>query len=55
MMQTGKKYGMQLLDDGIMDLYNRGWIGSDEAYVKANDKARFRPFLKYPPTDFTEA
>ena len=55
MMQTGKKYGMQLLDDGIMDLYHRGWIGADEAYIKANDKARFRSFLKYPPTDFTEA
>jgi twitching motility protein PilT len=55
MMQTGKKYGMQLLDDGIMDLYQRGWIGADDAYIKANDKARFRPLLKYPPTDFTEA
>ena len=55
MMQTGKKYGMQLLDDGIMDLYSRGWIGADEAYIKANDKARFRPLLKHPPTDFTEA
>ena len=55
MMQTGKKYGMQLLDDGIMDLYRRGWIDADEAYVKANDKARFRPLLKQPPTDFTEA
>lgn len=54
-IQTGKKYGMQLMDDGIMDLYNRGWIGSDEAYIKSNDKARFRPLLKYPPTDFTEA
>jgi len=26
MIQTGKKYGMQLLDDAIMDLYNKGWI-----------------------------
>ncbi len=55
MMQTGKKYGMQLMDDGIMDLYTRGWISSDDAYTKANDKTRFRPLLKYPPTDFTEA
>jgi twitching motility protein PilT len=55
MMQTGKKYGMQLLDDGIMDLYNRGWISGEDSYLKANDKARFRPLLKYPPTDFTEA
>ncbi|MBN1931170.1 MAG: type IV pilus twitching motility protein PilT [Desulfobacterales bacterium] len=55
MIQTGKKYGMQLLDDAIMDLYNKGWISADESYAKANDKARFRPFLKNPPADFTEA
>jgi len=54
MMQTGKKYGMQLLDDSIMDLYNRGWISSDDAYMKANEKTRFRPLLKHPPADFTE-
>lgn len=54
MVQTGKRYGMQLLDDAIMDLLNKGWIGADEAYMKANDKARFRPLLRNPPTDFTE-
>jgi twitching motility protein PilT len=55
MMQTGKKYGMQLLDDAIMDLMNKGWISPDDAYLKANDKTKFRPFLRMPPTDFTEA
>ncbi len=55
MMQTGKKYGMQLLDDAIMDLYNRGMISGDDAYIKANEKSRFRPLLKQAPTDFTEA
>jgi twitching motility protein PilT len=54
MIQTGKKYGMQMLDDAIMDLYNKGWITADDAYMKCNDKAKFRPFLKFPPTDFTE-
>ncbi len=54
-LQTGKKYGMQLLDDAIMELYNKRWIAAEEAYSKANDKARFRPLLKNPPTDFTEA
>jgi twitching motility protein PilT len=54
MIQTGKKYGMQLLDEAIMDLYNRGWISADEAYIKANEKAKFRPLLTAPPTDFTE-
>ena len=55
MIQTGKKYGMQLLDDAVMDLLNKGWISPDEAYQKANDKGKFRPFLKTPPTDFTDA
>ncbi len=55
MIQTGRKYGMQLLDDAIMELLDKGWISADEAYTKANDKGKFRPFLKNPPTDFTEA
>jgi twitching motility protein PilT len=54
-IQTGKKYGMQLLDDAIMALFEKGWIGADDAYLKANDKARFRAFIKNPPADFTEA
>ena len=54
-MQTGKKYGMQILDDAIMDLYNKGWISPDDAYAKSNEKARFRPLMKSPPDDFTEA
>jgi twitching motility protein PilT len=55
MIQTGKKYGMQLLDDAIWELLNRGLISPDDAYMKANDKTRFRPLLKAPPLDFTEA
>ena len=54
MIQTGKKYGMVLLDDYIMELFQSGKISADEAYAKANEKARFRPLLKAPPTDFTE-
>ncbi len=54
MVQTGKKYGMQLMDDAIMELYNKGWVSADEAYMKANEKARFRPLLTAPPVDFTE-
>ncbi len=55
MIQTGKKYGMQLLDDAIMDLYKKRMITADDAYGKANDKARFRPFIQGEPADFTEA
>jgi len=54
-MQTGKKYGMQVLDDAIMDLYNKGFISAEDAYLKANDKQQFRPLLSSPPADFTEA
>jgi twitching motility protein PilT len=55
MIQTGKKYGMTLLDDSIMDLFKKGMVSADEAYAKANDKGRFRPLLTAPPADFTEA
>jgi twitching motility protein PilT len=55
MVQTGRKYGMQLLDDSIMDLFKRGMISAEEAYAKSNEKAKFRPLLKSPPVDFTEA
>ena len=55
MVQTGKKYGMQLLDDAIMEMCTKGMISPDEAYAKANDKSKFRHLLKFPPTDFTEA
>ena len=55
MIQTGKKYGMILLDDSIMELYTKGMVSAEEAYAKANDKGRFRPLLKTAPPDFTEA
>jgi twitching motility protein PilT len=54
-MQTGKKYGMQVLDDAIMGLVDKKMVSPDEAYIKCNEKARFRPLLKNPPTDFTDA
>ena len=54
-IQTGKRFGMQLLDDCILDLLNKGMISAEDAYAKANDKGKFRPMLKTPPSDFTEA
>lgn len=54
MIQTGRKYGMQSLDDAIMDLFNKKIITADDAYLKANDKSKFLPMLKNPPSDFTE-
>jgi twitching motility protein PilT len=55
MIQTGKQYGMQLLDEAIMNLYKKEWISPDSAYNRANNKSLFRPFLKNPPADFTES
>ncbi|MBN1276214.1 MAG: type IV pilus twitching motility protein PilT [Deltaproteobacteria bacterium] len=54
MIQTGKKYGMQTLDDAIMALLKRRIISADDAYLKSNEKSKFLQFLKKPPTDFTE-
>jgi len=54
-MQTGKKYGMQTLDDAIMVLLQAKKISADDAYAKCNNKETFRPYLKNPPTDFTDA
>lgn len=53
-MQTGKKYGMQTLDDAIMELLQKGWIDATEAYNKGINKEKFVQFLKKPPEDFTE-
>jgi twitching motility protein PilT len=55
MIQTGKKFGMTLLDDSIMELFKRGNISAEDAYAKSNEKARFRPLLRGNPVDFTEA
>ena len=54
-IQAGKKYGMQLLDDAIMDLYQKKWISADEAYAKSNEKKKFMALLKPKKIlDFTE-
>jgi len=55
MIQTGKKFGMQTLDDAIMGFLNKKMIGPDSAYAKSDDKSKFLPFLRNPPVDFTEA
>lgn len=51
-IQTGKKFGMQSLDDAIMDLLKKGWVGAEESYNKAIEKSRFLQFLKEPPDVF---
>src|SRR5881296_2250157 len=54
MIQVGKKLGNQPLDDAIMDHLRNMRISPEEAYDKAIDKKKFRPFLKEPPMDGSE-
>ena len=54
MIQTGMKYGMQTLDDAIMQYLSKKIISPDDAYAKSNDKSKFVSFLKNPPADFTD-
>jgi twitching motility protein PilT len=44
-IQTGKKQGMQLMDDSLFDLYNRGLISAEETYARAEQKAEMRKQL----------
>jgi len=53
-IQTGKQYGMQMLDDAIMAVLTKGWISAEEAYDKGIDKAKFRPMLKTPPDELNQ-
>jgi twitching motility protein PilT len=53
-IQTGRKYGMQSLDNAIEDLLKRGWIGAEEAYSKCIDKSKFVQFLTHKPADAWE-
>src|SRR6187397_943001 len=52
MLQVGKKYGMQTLDDAIMDLLTRKMISPEDAYARCLDKAKFRSLLKNPPEEW---
>jgi twitching motility protein PilT len=52
MLQVGKKFGMQTLDDAIMDLLNKGMISPEDAYSRSIDKNKFRPLLKNPPEEW---
>src|SRR5262249_19063422 len=45
-IQTGKKQGMRLMDDTLIDLYERGLISAEEAYERAEQKSVVRPHLK---------
>ncbi len=44
-IQTGKKQGMQLMDDSLTDLYDRGKIDGEEAYARSEQKQMMRQHL----------
>jgi twitching motility protein PilT len=46
---SGKAEGMQFMDDAIWALLEKGIVSPHEAFMKAIDKNRFRPFL--PPEE----
>jgi len=48
-IQTGKKFGMQSLDDAILEALTANKIGAEDAYDKAIVKERFIQFLRKPP------
>src|SRR5947208_6782190 len=41
-IQTGKQQGMRLMDDTLVDLYDRGLISAEEAYARADQKQLMR-------------
>jgi twitching motility protein PilT len=45
-IQTGKKQGMRLMDDTLIDLYDRGLITAQEAYARADQKQMIRQHLE---------
>jgi len=49
MIQTGKKDGMQLMDQHIMEFYMSQVIDATEAYMRAQNKATFREYLDKEP------
>jgi twitching motility protein PilT len=46
MMQVGKAFGMQCLNDALMDLVTKKLVAAEEAYAKAADKAGMETLLK---------
>jgi twitching motility protein PilT len=47
---TGRRLGMQLMDQALLNLVRAGDIDPDEAYLKATDKQEFVLFVTNPET-----
>ena len=44
-IQTGKKQGMQLMDDALVELFNQGLISVEETYARSEQKQQMREQL----------
>ena len=44
-MQSGSAHGMQTMDSALMKLVKNGEVEGLEAYLQANNKAKFKEFL----------
>jgi len=46
-IQTGRKLGMKLMDDSLMDLYDRQIISQEEAYARSEQKTLMRQHFSH--------
>ena len=53
-IQTGKKLGMQMLDDHIEDLVKKRVVDPEEAFERSLAKERFLAYLKSVPEEYRE-
>jgi twitching motility protein PilT len=53
-IQTGRKLGMQTLDEAIEVLLAKRHISPEEAFEKSIQKERFVPYLKSIPAEFQD-
>lgn len=45
-IQTGRKQGMQLMDDALIELHSKGLISAEEALARADQKQIVRPHVQ---------
>jgi twitching motility protein PilT len=46
MIQTGRKDGMQLMDQAVLDYLMKKVISPEEAFARAHSKPEFLPYLE---------
>jgi twitching motility protein PilT len=55
LMQTGRKHGMALMNDSLLDLVKRGLVAPEEAFAKTVDKASLLALYKRAGVDVSWA